>query len=187
MASCGAGHLPIECRRNNGPGVKRTDCRQWTPTHALRTRVHRARPRHVRRSQVSGPLTVPHLRRCRSNPALCPRATRDRRAGYNVRRHDRNVSASDLHGCVARADALIRAIGLSTSSPMPTTQSAFFTTPGTWAPGVRERLGTGASCRDRHPRARRQRQFDTLDSHHIQASTFGFTTLIGAPAQYAAI
>ena len=30
-------------------------------------------------------------------------------------------------------------------------------------------------------------EVDTLDSHHIQASTFGFTTLIGAPAQYAAI
>jgi hypothetical protein len=26
-----------------------------------------------------------------------------------------------------------------------------------------------------------------LDSHHTQASTFGFTTLIGAPAQYAVI
>jgi predicted N-acetyltransferase YhbS len=26
-----------------------------------------------------------------------------------------------------------------------------------------------------------------LDSQHIQANTFGFTTLIGAPAQYAAI
>jgi hypothetical protein len=26
-----------------------------------------------------------------------------------------------------------------------------------------------------------------LDWHHARASTFGFTTLIGAPAQYAAI
>lgn len=30
-------------------------------------------------------------------------------------------------------------------------------------------------------------EVDTLDVHHIHASTFGFTTLIGAPAQNAAI
>ena len=42
------------------------------------------------------------------------------------------VSFNEAHACVARADALISATGLSTSSPLPTTQSsAFFMTPGT--------------------------------------------------------
>ncbi len=42
------------------------------------------------------------------------------------------VSTSDAHACVARAEALINATGLSTNSPLPTTQSnAFFNTPGT--------------------------------------------------------
>ena len=45
------------------------------------------------------------------------------------------VCVSDAHAWLARADALITAIGLWISSPLPTTQSsAFFTTPGTpWA------------------------------------------------------
>ena len=42
-----------------------------------------------------------------------------------------NVFASDVHACVARAEVLIKATGLSISSPLATTQSsAFFRTPG---------------------------------------------------------
>jgi hypothetical protein len=41
-----------------------------------------------------------------------------------------DVSDSDPHACLARPDALIRAIGLSTRSPLSATQSkAFFITP----------------------------------------------------------
>ena len=43
-----------------------------------------------------------------------------------------SVSTSDLQARVARLEAFRRATGLSTSSPLPTTQSsAFFRTPGT--------------------------------------------------------
>jgi len=43
-----------------------------------------------------------------------------------------SVSANDAQAWVARADVLIKAIGLFTSSPLLTTQSsAFFNTPGT--------------------------------------------------------
>src|SRR5262249_42332040 len=46
-----------------------------------------------------------------------------------------SVSTSELQARVARLEAFTRATGLSTSSPLPTTQSsAFFRTPGTpWA------------------------------------------------------
>src|SRR5262245_49678747 len=49
-----------------------------------------------------------------------------------TRGHDRQRLTSELQARVARLEAFTRATGLSTSSPLPTTQSsAFFRTPGT--------------------------------------------------------
>ena len=65
-----------------------------------------------------------------------------------------SVSRSDVHACVARVDALISAIGLSISSPLPTSQSnPFFTTPGTpWAySGLDMRIASHARSLARKP------------------------------------
>ena len=84
----------------------------------------------VRRSRSSVRLQSRRPPRSRMNPDVLPSsetvidASRTTRADMTD-----SVFASDVHACVARAEALIKATGLSISSPLPTTQSSAFSGP----------------------------------------------------------
>lgn len=74
-----------------------------------------------RAAESSASLTMPSASSARPSRGTVIDAATITRADMTV-----SVSLSDAHACVARPDALINAIGLYTSSPLPTTQSSAF-------------------------------------------------------------